>query len=157
MPGTKHLPAIAKILNCSVEWLTTGRGQQPPWAPVPIDQHEAALYKAQQDADEMKRNWNEEKQNKAKIEAELNALKSTLARVEGERDAYLKLLRSQSVPKPPPTDVAPAAPTDADHAAAVLDVLTASREATAAIADPQKISKLFSPTDTPAKKTNVPR
>lgn len=31
MPGTKHMEKIAEILQCSVVWLTTGRGEPPVW------------------------------------------------------------------------------------------------------------------------------
>lgn len=31
-PGRKHLPAFARVLGCSVEWLTTGTGPAPSWA-----------------------------------------------------------------------------------------------------------------------------
>jgi transcriptional regulator with XRE-family HTH domain len=31
-PGRKHVEALAGLMGCTVEWLTTGTGQAPSWA-----------------------------------------------------------------------------------------------------------------------------
>ena len=35
MPGRKHMPKIADLLNCTVEWLQNGTGTPPSWATAP--------------------------------------------------------------------------------------------------------------------------
>jgi len=41
--GRKYIPAIAKALNCSVEWLTMGTGSAPTWAKSLANDYAGAL------------------------------------------------------------------------------------------------------------------
>lgn len=99
LPGTKHLPKIAEILGCTVEWLTTGTGPMPTWAVPPEHRHNPNPYAIDPATLARARELKREHQAPEPVT-------DRLARIECEL-AELKSLVKSLLPAPPP-----AKPTD---------------------------------------------
>ena len=103
-PGTKHLPKIAEILGCTVEWLTTGTGPMPTWAVPPEHQRHPNPYAIDPATLARARELKREHQAPEPVT-------DRIARLEREL-ADLKSLVKSLLPAPPPsqpTDLPPLA------------------------------------------------